>query len=75
MNEYKLDFTKLTIGDVRPVLTANPSVGAWLTMTDKIVLGGIMHRPVTEIRPIMELVTVEFAAWLASAEFMRWVAK
>jgi len=75
MNEYKLDFAKLTIGDVRPILTASPSTADWLTFADKATVGGIMHLPITEIRPLMELVTAEFAAWLASTEFMRWVAK
>ena len=75
MTNYQLDFSKLTIGDMIPVLSANPSKADVLNLAHKVIVGGVYHLPLTEINPIVELVSNEFVAWMASAEFMRMVGK
>lgn len=71
---YQLDFSHLTIGDVAPVLAHHPSGLDVLVFADKVVVGGIMHLPLAEAKPIVDLVTEQFAMWAASNEYMKWMA-
>jgi len=71
---YQLDFSHLTIGDVVPVMSHNPSVQDVLVFSDKVVVGGIMHLPLSEAKSITELVVEQFVVWTASNEYMHWMA-
>lgn len=75
MHQYQLDFTKLTIGDLQPVLSASPSVADYIAFADTVIEGGVLGLPVSELNPVLQLVSTEFVSWLASTEFSKWVAK
>lgn len=75
MPNYKLDFSKLTIEDMLPVLTHNPSTADILILAHKCIVGGVFHLPPTEISPITKLVSSGITEWMASDEFMKMVGK
>lgn len=62
MNKYETNFTKLTIADVRSVLSSNVSVADWIALADMVVAGGVLHLPYFEVGEIVNQVMTEFTA-------------
>ena len=61
--KHYFNFDRITIGDIAPVLTHNPSAADWLALADKVVLGGVYALPATEVQAIVESTPKELHAW------------
>lgn len=58
-----LDFSKLTVGDLKKIRTDAP-MGDLIEFVNKVVVGGIDHLPANELGSILKTVFDEFALWL-----------
>lgn len=58
-----LDFSKLTVGDMRLLSDPN-NVGNFIAFFDKVVVGGVSHLPMNEFHSIAEQVLAEFSEWM-----------
>lgn len=63
MNQYQLDFTKLTIGDIALVTSRYANLSDLLVFADKVVIGGIMDKSPLEIEGILAIVSEQFQVW------------
>lgn len=65
MNRESLetDFSKLTLGDLRPVMVKDASPGDLIEFADKCVVGGVKHLPAIYFKPILEAVISEFVVY------------
>lgn len=52
----ELDMDKMTIGDLELFDNPEGRMGPIIELLDRIVIGGARHRPVTEMRQIMDAV-------------------
>lgn len=58
-----LDFSKLTVGDLKKLQNGAP-IGDLIEFANKVVVGGVDHLPATELTAIMGEVFTEFGKWM-----------
>jgi hypothetical protein len=63
--EIELDFSKLTLGDIAPVMIHGAPLGVLIDFADKVVVGGAKHMPINVLFELMEYITPQFINWLA----------
>lgn len=68
MNEYKLDFSKMTLYDVVLIGKKNPSASDMVLFADHVIEGGVMHLPYSELVTVIKLVSDNLPAYIASIE-------
>ncbi len=62
---YQLDLSHLTIADIVPVVSNSVSLADWLTLADKIVIGGVWHLSAEEIKPVLSTVAPVMQEYMA----------
>lgn len=60
---YEFNFSKLTIGDMRPLWSGNPTPLDLIEFVNKVTVGGIMHLPMNQTEDLFEQFNIEFSEW------------
>ena len=68
MDKYQFDFSAVTIGDMLPLLTGSPTVADLLIFANKVIVGGIVHLPPSEIDAIYKATGAATAEWIKTLQ-------